>query len=94
MYTGLPHLIPEDEIVLVDLLEGEALPGLLVFDEVDCAVGPVGDEFDHVKVVLARRLAPEVFAGHGPGNARVFAVRSGKLQLLTSNLINKEADLR
>ena len=81
-YTGSAHLISEDKVVLVDLLERKALPGLLVFDEVDGAVGPVGDELDHVKVVFARRLAPEVFPGHGAGHARVFAVRSGKLQSL------------
>ena len=80
----LAHLVPEDEIVLVDLLEGEPLAGLLVLDEVDGAVGPVGYQLHHLKVLLARRLSPEVLAGDGGSPARVLAV--GPRQFSSSGL--------
>ena len=46
------HLIPQDEILLVDLLEGEPLPRLLVLDEVDGPVGAVRDQLQLLKVVV------------------------------------------
>ena len=80
----LAHLVPEDEIVLVDLLEGEPLAGLLVLDEVDGAVRPVGYQLHHLKILLARRLSPEVLAGDGGSPARVLAV--GPRQFSSSGL--------
>ena len=61
--------------MLVDLFERKALPGVLVLDQVDGPVGPVRDELHHLEVLLARRLALEVLAGHGPSPGRVLAVR-------------------
>ena len=62
--------------MLVDLLEREPLPGLLVLDEVDRAVGSVGDQLHHVKVLLPGGLASELLSGDGSCSARVLTVRS------------------
>ena len=48
----LVDLIPQDEILLVDLLEGEPLSRLLVLDEVDGPVGAVRDQFQLLEVVV------------------------------------------
>lgn len=36
LHEGLLDLVPEKEVLLIDLLHGEALPGLLMPDKVDC----------------------------------------------------------
>ena len=63
--------------MLVDFLECEALPGVFVLDQVDGPVSPVGDELNHLEVILAGGLALEVFPGHGPRPRGVLAVRPG-----------------
>ena len=51
------HLISEDEILFIDLLERKPLGfGLPVFDEVDGTVGPITDQLDDVKIVFGRLL--------------------------------------
>ena len=54
------YLIPQNKIVLVDLLEREPLSCLPVLDQVYCAVRPVGHELDNLKVFLTRWLCLEL----------------------------------
>ena len=42
------YLVPQDEIMLVDLLQGVPLPRLPVLHQVHRAVRPVGDQLDHL----------------------------------------------
>ena len=42
LHEGLLDLVPQDQVLLVDLLHGEALLGLLVADQVDGAEGEDG----------------------------------------------------
>jgi hypothetical protein len=72
--------------VLVNLLESEALPGVLVLDEVDGSVRPVRNELHHLEVLLARRLALEVLPGYGAGPGGVFAVRSATNHWIISEI--------
>ena len=51
--------------MLVNFLQGKPLSRLLVFDEVDGAVGTVGDELDNIIVFLAR--GPRLWAITGYG---------------------------
>ncbi len=72
--------------MLVYLLESEALPGVLVLDEVDGSVRPVGNELHHLEVLLAGRLALEVLPGYGAGPGGVLAVRTATNHcLITEN---------
>ena len=53
------YLIPKDEILLVNFLEGKPLSGFFVLDQVDGAVSSIGYQFDDVKVVLRGVLHPQ-----------------------------------
>ena len=71
------YLISKDQVLLVDLFQCVSLLGLLVLDKVDSPVGPVGDEFDNIKVLLSWGLGAETFAAaDGTGAAVVLRVRS------------------
>ena len=74
--------------MLVYLLESEALPGVLVLDEVDGSVRPVGNELHHLEVLLAGSLALEVLPGYGAGPGGVFAVRTAKIHWIITNFFN------
>ena len=58
------YLIPQDEILFIDLLESEPLLCFSVLHQVDGAVRAVGNEFRHFEIAL-RWLVQNWFGGVG-----------------------------
>ena len=58
----LAYLVPQDEILLVNLLQGKRLPRFFVPDEVDGSVGTVRHQLDRVEVVLGGLLERRILA--------------------------------
>ena len=46
----LLHLVPQDQVVFVDLLQGEPLARLLVLDQVHSSIGSIRNQLGHLKV--------------------------------------------